>query len=61
MTTGMDTENISDVRKTMNFFVLRLILQLFWNYALLVKTQLKKMIIQSYDMVNLLTNVGNMV
>ena len=65
MTTDMDLENTSDARKTaiikMNFFVLMLILQLFRKHALLVKAQLKKIIIHSFGMISLLMNVGNMV
>ena len=48
----------------MNFFILRIILQilqLFRKLALLVKDQLEKRIIHSFGMVILLTNVENMV
>ena len=60
----MDTENISDARKTavINNELLRLkVDNAAWKHALQVKAQLREMIIHSFVMVSLLTNVGNIV
>ena len=65
MTTGMDTENISDARKTT--IINNELLRLKVDNATLQETRLaghgsiKKIIIHSFGMVSLLANVGNMV
>ena len=62
MTTGMNTENTSDERKTAitnnQLLRLRLILQFFRNHAFLVKAKLEKSTIHFLGMVGQLTNVG---